>query len=107
MNHHLRVIAFIVSSVRATVAFCDTRGSTIETIAILCSTSGAYSVTLVATEEPLCSAVELPQVNVLSKVDLVESCGRLHFGLDFYTDVLDLSFLAGVLSVRDWPSRYA
>ncbi|EEC06172.1 GPN-loop GTPase, putative [Ixodes scapularis] len=42
--------------------------------------------------------VELPQVNVLSKVDLVESCGRLHFGLDFYTDVLDLSFLAGVLS---------
>lgn len=45
-------------------------------------------------------AVELPQVNVLSKVDLVEKYGRLHFGLDFYTDVLDLSHLADLITVR-------
>ncbi|CAN7938284.1 unnamed protein product [Ixodes hexagonus] len=50
--------------------------------------------------------VELPQVNVLSKVDLVESYGRLHFGLDFYTDVLDLSFLADVLSDDPILKRY-
>lgn len=50
--------------------------------------------------------VELPQVNVLSKVDLVESCGQLHFGLDFYTDVLDLTYLAGVLSDDPIMRRY-
>ncbi len=34
--------------------------------------------------------MELPQVNVLSKVDLIEKYGRLHFNVDFYTEVLDL-----------------
>jgi len=31
---------------------------------------------------------------VLSKIDLVESAGELDFGLEFYTDVLDLPHLA-------------
>ncbi|EGD73273.1 GPN-loop GTPase 2 [Salpingoeca rosetta] len=37
--------------------------------------------------------LELPHVNVLSKVDLIEAYGRLHFNLDFYTEVLDLHYL--------------
>ena len=37
--------------------------------------------------------LELPHVNVLSKVDLIEQYGQLPFSLDFYTDVLDLSYL--------------
>lgn len=37
--------------------------------------------------------LELPHVNVLSKVDLVQQFGQLAFGLDFYTDVLDLEYL--------------
>ncbi|KAK4396802.1 GPN-loop GTPase QQT1 [Sesamum angolense] len=32
-------------------------------------------------------------VNVLSKIDLIESYGKLAFNLDFYTDVQDLSYL--------------
>ena len=31
--------------------------------------------------------LELPHVNVLSKVDLLAAYGRLDFGLDFYTEV--------------------
>ncbi|CAN8200436.1 unnamed protein product [Coccothraustes coccothraustes] len=37
--------------------------------------------------------VELPHVNVLSKMDLIEHYGRLAFNLDYYTEVLDLSYL--------------
>ena len=37
--------------------------------------------------------MELPQVNVLSKVDLIEKYGRLHFNVDFYTEVLDLKYV--------------
>jgi GTPase SAR1 family protein len=41
--------------------------------------------------------LELPHVNVLSKVDLVEHEGSLVFNLDFYTDVADLSYLLPLL----------
>lgn len=34
--------------------------------------------------------LELPHLNVLSKIDMVERFGDLEFGLDFYTDVVDL-----------------
>ncbi|XP_060065537.1 GPN-loop GTPase 2-like [Ylistrum balloti] len=37
--------------------------------------------------------LELPHVNVLSKCDLIEQYGKLSFNLDFYTEVLDLSYL--------------
>lgn len=41
--------------------------------------------------------LELPHVNVLSKIDLIESQGSLHFNLDFYTDVMDLNYLIPLL----------
>lgn len=44
--------------------------------------------------------LELPHVNVLSKVDLIESGGRLAFGLGFYTDLSDLRDLLPYLDAR-------
>uniref|UniRef100_A0A672K7T4 GPN-loop GTPase 2 n=2 Tax=Sinocyclocheilus grahami TaxID=75366 RepID=A0A672K7T4_SINGR len=44
--------------------------------------------------------VELPHVNVLSKMDLIEQYGKLAFNLDFYTEVLDLSYLFHHLNVK-------
>ncbi|XP_038047388.1 GPN-loop GTPase 2-like [Patiria miniata] len=37
--------------------------------------------------------MELPHVNILSKIDLVEKYGKLAFNLDYYTEVLDLQYL--------------
>lgn len=37
--------------------------------------------------------MDLPHVNVLSKIDLVHTYGRLDFDLDYYTEVQDLSYL--------------
>ncbi|KAJ6546953.1 hypothetical protein B0H19DRAFT_1074929 [Mycena capillaripes] len=42
--------------------------------------------------------LELPHINVLSKVDLIAQYGDLDFNLDFYTDVQDLSYLENALS---------
>lgn len=42
--------------------------------------------------------VELPHVNVLSKMDLIEQYGKLAFNLDFYTEVMDLSYLLDQLT---------
>ncbi|NXO63937.1 GPN2 GTPase, partial [Phainopepla nitens] len=42
--------------------------------------------------------VELPHVNVLSKMDLMEQYGKLAFNLDYYTEVLDLSYLVDHLA---------
>jgi len=44
--------------------------------------------------------VEQPHVNVLSKVDLIEKYAKLPFNLDFFTEVLDLSYLLQQFSVR-------
>lgn len=33
--------------------------------------------------------LELPHVNLLSKIDLIEQYGKLQFNLDFYTEVRD------------------
>ncbi|OBZ77264.1 GPN-loop GTPase 2 [Grifola frondosa] len=49
--------------------------------------------------------LELPHVNVLSKVDLIQQYGDLDFNLDFYTEVQDLSYLENALSSSS--PRYA
>ncbi|KAK1433148.1 hypothetical protein QVD17_10054 [Tagetes erecta] len=50
--------------------------------------------------------MELPHVNVLSKIDLIESYGKLAFNLDFYTDVEDLSYLQHHLDQDPRSSKY-
>ncbi|KAI0826286.1 cytoplasmic protein [Irpex lacteus] len=49
--------------------------------------------------------LELPHINVLSKVDLIAQYGDLDFNLDFYTEVQDLSYLENALSSQ--TPRYA
>ncbi|PCH44661.1 hypothetical protein WOLCODRAFT_77417 [Wolfiporia cocos MD-104 SS10] len=49
--------------------------------------------------------LELPHVNVLSKVDLIRQYGDLDFNLDFYTEVQDLSYLETALASAS--PRYA
>ncbi|KAL6503665.1 GPN-loop GTPase qqt1 [Orobanche gracilis] len=58
----------------------------------LCSDPGKYISALLLSLSTMLH-LELPHVNVLSKIDLIESYGKLAFNLDFYTDVQDLSYL--------------
>lgn len=55
------------------------------------SPSQYISVVLMALRSML--LLDLPHINVLSKVDLLKSYGELPFGLEFYTQVQDLSYL--------------
>ncbi|XP_055067865.2 GPN-loop GTPase 2 [Misgurnus anguillicaudatus] len=50
--------------------------------------------------------VELPHVNVLSKIDLIEQYGKLAFNLDFYTEVLDLSYLVEHLALDPFFKKF-
>ncbi|KAG1108914.1 hypothetical protein G6F42_015822 [Rhizopus arrhizus] len=50
--------------------------------------------------------LELPHVNVLSKVDLIESYGKLRFNLQYSTDVMDLSYLLDSLNEDPFGSKY-
>ncbi|RIA91308.1 hypothetical protein C1645_875527 [Glomus cerebriforme] len=50
--------------------------------------------------------IELPHINVLSKVDLMESYGKLAFNLDFYTEVQSLSYLLQHLDEDPFASRF-
>ncbi|KAL7748458.1 hypothetical protein RI367_006153 [Sorochytrium milnesiophthora] len=57
-----------------------------------CTDPGKY-IAMVLLSLKTMMQLELPQVNVLSKVDLIESYGRLAFNLDYYTEVQNLSYL--------------
>jgi len=49
---------------------------------------------------------ELPHVNILSKIDLAERySSKLDFGLDFYTEVLDLDYLLERLDQQPGTSK--
>jgi hypothetical protein len=50
--------------------------------------------------------LEMPHINILSKIDLVERFGTLPFSLDFYTDVLDLSYLLEALADDPTSARF-
>lgn len=50
--------------------------------------------------------LELPHINVLSKIDLIESYGKLAYNLEFYTDVEELSYLQYHLDQDPRSSKY-
>ncbi|KAJ3024360.1 GPN-loop GTPase 2 [Thoreauomyces humboldtii] len=50
--------------------------------------------------------LELPHVNVLSKLDLLESYGKTAFNLDFYTEVQDLDYLLERLNDGPFGKKY-
>lgn len=51
--------------------------------------------------------IELPHVNILSKVDLLKRYNTLDFDLSFYTEVLDLSYLLPHLQDNPMTEKYA
>jgi GTPase SAR1 family protein len=57
-----------------------------------CSEASKF-IAIVLTSLATMIRLELPHVNVLSKIDIAEAFGELAFGLDFYTEVLDLQYL--------------
>ncbi|GJY70243.1 GPN-loop GTPase QQT1, partial [Tanacetum coccineum] len=71
----------------------------------LCSDPGKYVSALLLTLSTMLH-MEVPHVNVLSKMDLIESYGKLAFNLDFYTDVEDLSYLQNHLDQDPRSSKY-
>ena len=51
--------------------------------------------------------LELPQINVLSKIDLLEKFqSKPTFNLEFYSQVLDLSYLTELLDEDVFTSKY-
>ncbi|XP_068426186.1 GPN-loop GTPase 2 [Clinocottus analis] len=50
--------------------------------------------------------VELPHVNILSKMDLIERYGKLAFNLDFYTEVMDLTYLLDHLAADPFFKKF-
>eukprot|EP00879_Flechtneria_rotunda_P006034 GHRR01006346.1.p1 GENE.GHRR01006346.1~~GHRR01006346.1.p1 ORF type:complete len:334 (+),score=112.45 GHRR01006346.1:132-1133(+) len=50
--------------------------------------------------------LEMPQVNVLSKIDLLTQYGELAFNLDYYTEVQDLRYLLGSMGERGFSRRF-
>jgi len=50
--------------------------------------------------------LELPHINVLSKIDLITSLGNLDFSLEFYTDVLDLNYLLDTLDQDPFAKKH-
>ncbi|KAJ2310500.1 hypothetical protein IWW54_003158 [Coemansia sp. RSA 2705] len=50
--------------------------------------------------------LEMPHVNVLSKIDLLPQLGELDFSLDYYTAVMDLDYLLFHLNERESSARF-
>ncbi|KAK1366516.1 GPN-loop GTPase 2 [Heracleum sosnowskyi] len=71
----------------------------------LCTDPGKYVSALLLSLSTMLH-LELPHVNVLSKMDLIESYGKLGFNLDFYTDVEDLSYLQKLLAQDPRSAKY-
>ncbi|GAM25637.1 hypothetical protein SAMD00019534_088120 [Acytostelium subglobosum LB1] len=51
--------------------------------------------------------IEMPHINVLSKIDLIETNGPLDFSLEYYSEVMDLSYLNKFLDSDVRHPRYA
>ncbi|KAG1659161.1 hypothetical protein FOA52_007542 [Chlamydomonas sp. UWO 241] len=71
----------------------------------LCTDPSKYIATLLLSLSTMLH-LELPHVNVLSKVDLVRHYGRLDFNLDFYTEVQDLSYLVAAMGKGPFSKRF-
>ncbi|KAJ2848139.1 hypothetical protein IWW36_003476 [Coemansia brasiliensis] len=50
--------------------------------------------------------LEMPHVNVLSKIDLLAQLGELDFSLEYYTAVMDLDYLLFHLNEREPSARF-
>ncbi|KAG8071021.1 hypothetical protein GUJ93_ZPchr0006g44769 [Zizania palustris] len=71
----------------------------------LCCDPGKYVSALLLSLSTMLH-LELPHINVLSKIDLIENYGNLAFNLNFYTDVEDLSYLQHHLDQDPRSAKY-
>jgi hypothetical protein len=71
----------------------------------LCCDPGKYVSALLLSLSTMLH-MELPHINVLSKIDLIENYGNLAFNLNFYTDVEDLSYLQRHLDQDPRSAKY-
>ncbi|KAG9443349.1 hypothetical protein H6P81_014689 [Aristolochia fimbriata] len=71
----------------------------------LCSDPGKYVSALILSLSTMLH-LALPHINVLSKIDLIESYGKLAFNLEYYTDVQDLSYLMYHLDQDPRAAKY-
>ncbi|KAL2084982.1 hypothetical protein ACEWY4_020500 [Coilia grayii] len=69
-------------------------------------TDAAKFISVLCTSLSTMLHVELPHVNILSKMDLIEQYGKLAFNLDFYTEVLDLSYLLDHLAADPFFKKF-
>jgi hypothetical protein len=51
--------------------------------------------------------IEMPHVNLLSKIDLIEQYGKLSFNLDYYANVLDLNYMLEELNDDKVFAKYS
>lgn len=70
-----------------------------------CTDPGKYIAVLLTSLTTMLQ-VELPYVHVLSKADMIEKQSKLHFNLDYYTEVLDLHFLLDHISEDPFIKKY-
>ncbi|KAI9146150.1 hypothetical protein BKA69DRAFT_1137205 [Paraphysoderma sedebokerense] len=70
-----------------------------------CTDVGKYIAALLLSLKTMIH-LELPHVNVLSKIDLLSGYGKLAFNLDFYTEVQDLSYLLEKLITDPFFSKF-
>lgn len=71
-----------------------------------CSDAGKFIAALMLSLSAMLK-VGLPHINVLTKVDLLKKhYDELQFGIDFYTEVLDLNYLLGSLDQDKFTVKY-
>lgn len=71
-----------------------------------CSDPAKFVSVLMVSLASMCH-LEMPHVNILSKVDLIEQYGTLPFGLEFFSDVLDLNYLLEHLESDPFAGRFS
>ncbi|XP_068630773.1 GPN-loop GTPase 2 [Battus philenor] len=71
-----------------------------------CSDAGKFIAALIISLSAMLK-IALPHINVLTKVDLLKKHkDKLDFGMDFYTDVLDLNYLLDKLDSDSVMTKY-
>ncbi|KAK9504697.1 hypothetical protein O3M35_010967 [Rhynocoris fuscipes] len=71
-----------------------------------CSDPGKFISALLLTLSTMLH-MELPHINVLSKIDLMSTFSdKLPFGMDYYTEVLDLNYILQYLEQEKFTAKY-
>jgi len=69
-------------------------------------TDAAKFIAVLCTSLATMLQLALPHINVLSKMDLVEKFGDLSFNIDYFCEVLDLSFLLGRINDDPFTKQF-